>query len=128
MAVRAQGRAWESGVLMPVQIRQKDPLPQQVADLITSTPVEQMPIWPALDGLSTHTAVESVEVDPDGIVVANNGRFSGVFNVYVTLQYGKDEAEGFLTSDSFLAEFTGHFEGGDPQIDTMAVDTSSFYE
>ena len=70
-----------------------------------------MIIWSDLDELSTHTILEGVEVDPEGILIDDDGRFKGVMNVYVTLQYGKDDDEGFTTSDSFLGRFEGHLDG-----------------
>ena len=84
--------------------------------------------WGNLDELSTHTTLEGVDVDPEGILIDERGRFSGVMNVYVTLQYGKDDKEGFSSSDSFLGNFEGHLERSGPKIDVVAVDTSPFYE
>lgn len=100
---------------------------EQVAEYIRNLDLTGLHLWRDLDSLSTHTYLDGVEIDPDGIIVSENGDFTGVFNVYVTLQYGHDEEEGFSTSDSFLATVRGHFNDGAPVIDDSSVDTSSFY-
>jgi hypothetical protein len=101
---------------------------EKVAKLVEAYDLSSDPAWSALDELSTHTALEGVEVDPEGVVLDKGGKFQGIMNVYVTLQYGKDADDGFTTSDSFLGKFEGHFEGDKPKIDAISVDTSSFYE
>lgn len=89
--------------------------------------VAQSTAWPDLDELSTHTYLDGVEVDPEGIVIEGN-LFKSVVNVYVLLQYGKDNEEGFQTSDAFLARTSGHFEGDDVVVDSFVIDTSPFFE
>lgn len=83
--------------------------------------------WADLDALSTHTSVDSVEVLPEGIVLNTDETFQGVLNLYLTLQYGHDNNEGFSTSESMLAKFSGSFDEGEPRIDDIEVDTSRFY-
>ncbi len=109
-------------------VKEVDPRAEQVADLVRDTELSTLSLWSDLDQLSTHTQIDGVEVDPDGIIVRADGTFSGAFNIYVSLQYGNDNEEGFTTSDSFLATFDGHFDGDDPVIEHSEVDTSAFYE
>src|SRR5258708_6122896 len=86
------------------------------------------PAWADLDALSTHTFLDGIEVDPDGIIIREN-KFKGAMAVYVLLQYGSDKDDGFKTSDSFMGEFNGNFDDtGTPQIDSVTVDTSPFFE
>jgi hypothetical protein len=83
--------------------------------------------WSDLDELSTHTYIDDVEVDPEGIVFHGDS-FKGVMSVYVLLQYGKDNVEGFQTSDAFQAHFEGRIEDDEVLIEGVSVDTSPFYE
>lgn len=106
----------------------RDPRAKIVAEKLRSLIPTDLPFWSELDALSTHTTVESLDIDEDAIVFDDSGAFSATFNVYVSLQYGKDNNEGFTIGDSFLAESRGHFEDGDPVIDSADIDTSSFYE
>jgi hypothetical protein len=101
---------------------------EKIVRLVEEYDLSSDPAWSALDELSTHTALEGLEVDPEGVVLDKNGKFRGVVNVYVTLQYDKDDVEGFTTSESFLGNFEGHFEGERPKVDSISVDTSSFYQ
>lgn len=89
--------------------------------------LDNAPVWSDLDELSTHTTLDDVEVDISGIVIEGNA-FSGVANVYVTLQFGRDDDEGFHESDSFLAQFSGQFVKGEPVINIFEIDTSSRYQ
>ncbi|ATI82822.1 hypothetical protein A6768_24335 [Sphingobium yanoikuyae] len=98
-----------------------------IASYLNEVDPTEFDIWADLDALSTHTTIDDIEIDPAGIVLSGEN-FEGVFNVYVSLQYGTDNEEGFTTSDSFLARFSGHFdEANSPVIDKSEVDTSSFY-
>jgi hypothetical protein len=101
---------------------------KRIAEALKEYDLSSDPVWGELDELSTHTTFDGVEVDPEGVIVDDKGRFKGVMNVYVTLQYDKDSKEGFATSDSFLANFEGHLDGKDPKIDSVSVDTSPFFE
>ena len=83
--------------------------------------------WNELDVLSTHTQIDGIQVDPAGVSVSGKS-FRGVAPVYVVLEYGGQNDDGFTTSDSFLGTFSGHLdEGGRPVVDTFAVDTSPFF-
>jgi hypothetical protein len=99
---------------------------QAVRDAVEELELTSTSAWGDLDVLSTHTSVEDVEVEDEGVVITGD-TFTGVANVYVTLQYGKNDDEGFSESESFLGSFQGHFEQGVPVIDNCTVDTRSFY-
>jgi hypothetical protein len=105
-----------------------DDLRKIIAEVLKEYDLTGDAAWGNLDELSTHTRLDGVDVDPEGILIDEQGRFRGVMNIYVTLQYGKDDKEGFASSDSFLGNFEGHLEGSRPKIDTVTVDTSPFYE
>ncbi len=83
--------------------------------------------WSDLGTLSSNTVVNTVETFPEEIRI-NGDAFSGPLTWYVTLSYGKDEGDRLNTSESFPGRFEGHFENGEPVIDRMTVDVSSFYE
>lgn len=104
-----------------------DPRLERIADALRGTEISQLQIWSELDPLSTHTRVEAVEVPVEGIILGPDNRFSAVLNLYLTLQYGSDDEDGFTTSDSFVATVKGHLNDDDPVIDWSSVDTSSFY-
>ncbi|HYI47801.1 MAG TPA: hypothetical protein VEX35_04975 [Allosphingosinicella sp.] len=93
---------------------------------ISEYDLTQSGAWTDLDALSTHTYLDDVEVDPEGIVL-DDGLFKGFLNIYVLLQYGSGKKEGFQTSDAFRGRFTGHFDGTVAVIDEVSVDTSPFY-
>lgn len=116
---------------MPEASSQSDPQRalrvSAIMQAVSDYDVTQSEAWSDLDELSTHTYVDDVEVDPEGILIDGDS-FKGIMNIYVLLQYGSDSQEGFQTSDAFLARFTGHFEDGHASIDSLQVDTSPFYE
>lgn len=81
-----------------------------------------------LDELSSGTLFEGIEPSPDGVfLVAGTDNFEATATIYVTLQYGGSR-DGVTMSDSYPAYVKGHFERGSVQIDSVSVDTSSFYE
>ena len=97
------------------------------AACVRSVDLTSFDAWNSLDVLSSSTVPDSIEVYEDDIKISDD-KFSGVLNVYVTLEYGKGE-DGFTTSDGFPGKFRGHFdETGQAVIDELTVDTSSFYE
>ena len=101
---------------------------QAIVHAVEDYPIAESAAWGDLDALSAQTVVDGIEVDPEGVTVDRDGRFRGVSNVYVGLQYGSGE-DGFETSDGFLARFEGHFdEVRTPVIDKFTVDTSPFYQ
>lgn len=103
-----------------------DPLAAAIAEGLRKVEIESLDLWDDLDALSTHTRIEGIEVPVEGVVPTADGRFTAVMNLYVTLQYGKDDEEGFITSDSFLAKVAGRWRDGSLTVDGATVDTSSF--
>lgn len=104
-------------------------LRQRIVDAVREVDLSKTSAWPELDILSTHTRVEGIDVEPDGVILDSVGNFRGVVNLYVSLQYGANNEEGFTSSDSFLGEFRGHLDSDrHPVIEDVSVDTSDFYE
>jgi hypothetical protein len=97
-----------------------------IMQAISDYDLTQSGAWKDLDALSTHTYLDDTEVDPEGIVLFDDG-FKGFISIYVLLQYGSNKKEGFQTSDAFRGLFTGHFDGTTAVIDEVSVDTSPFY-
>lgn len=84
--------------------------------------------WSQLDELSSHTKVEGVEPNPDGIFQKGENNFEVVGTVYVTLNYGSIRDRASM-SDSYPIQIRGKLEeGNEIKIDSVEVDTSSFYE
>jgi hypothetical protein len=100
---------------------------QKIAEAVKAYDLTGDPVWSDLDLLSTHTVLDGVEVDPEGVILEKDDSFEGVMNIYVTLHYGSGE-DAFATSESFLGKYHGHFEGNRPTVDRIEVDTSPFYE
>jgi hypothetical protein len=104
---------------------------RQVADILKAIKAYDLTsssAWSALDVLSSHTFLDGVEVDPDGIIVKGKD-FRGPISVYVVLKYSEPNEDKFETSDSFMGEFDGHFDEQEkPVIDHVIVDTSPFFE
>ena len=95
-------------------------------DAVSNIELRETPAWADLDSLSTGTSVEDIEAVPEGIFETETG-FTAAATVYVDLNYG-DKNNSFSTSDSFPVNVAGHFENGRAVVDSVAVDTSSFYE
>lgn len=99
---------------------------QAIAEAARAIDLSALPAWGELASLSTHTTLDGLEVDPEGVIIKGND-FEGSMVVYVKLDYGSSE-DRLETSDAFNASFTGHFGEGDrPIIDRVEVDTSPFY-
>lgn len=100
-----------------------------IIDVIEAFDLVDSSAWSDLDVLSTHTSIDALEVDPEGVIVEENGHFRGTANVYVFLSYGSNDVDGFETSDSFIARFKGYLDAeGRPIVEDINVDTSPFYE
>ncbi len=78
--------------------------------------------WSDLDALSSNTRIEAVEVFEDAIRYVGE-KFQGPINVHVSLQYPED----VTFTETFPGRFEGKWKEGEPLIDRVAVDTSSFY-
>jgi len=84
--------------------------------------------WNQLDELSSHTMVEGVEPNPDGIFKKGTNEFEAVGTVYVTLTYG-DKKDNASMNDSYPIQIRGKFEDDNEiTVSSVEVDTSSFYE
>ncbi len=64
-------------------------LRELVAKTVENYDLSSSSAWSDLDELSSHTILERVEVDPEGVLIESGGKFKGVMNVYVTLQYDR---------------------------------------
>jgi hypothetical protein len=99
-----------------------------VMDAVSSIELTETPAWSDLDSLSTHTSIEDIEAVPEGIFETDDNGFTAVATVYVGLNYG-DKDDAVTASDSFPAQIDGRFEqGGKAVVDSVSVDTGSFYE
>jgi hypothetical protein len=101
-------------------------------DAISSYDLPDSPAWDDLAALSTHTTFDVIEAVPEGVFESGVGRFEAVATVYVGLQYGKDNDEGFSSTEEFPALVKGSLtkrpDGYVADIDDISVDTSAFYE
>ncbi len=100
----------------------------QIVDAVQDFPLAASPYWSELSKLSDHTLLDGIEVDPAAVTIAED-EFEGLMNVYVGLEFGRDNGEALATSDAFTGRFKGHFsETGSPEIDSVAIDTAPFYQ
>lgn len=93
-----------------------------IADAVRNLELSTTKAWNDLDVLSSNTSIEAVEVFEDEIR-ETRGKFEGPINVHVTLQY----PEGVTLSETFPGRFEGQWSAEGPSINTVIVDTSSFY-
>jgi hypothetical protein len=85
--------------------------------------------WDDVRILSDKTELDGLDLDPAGIILQPGNEFKGIVNIYVVLTYGRKKNDTFMTSDSFLGYFKGHFDKEHrPIIDDLLIDTSPFYE
>jgi hypothetical protein len=95
---------------------------------LDSDDLEKNGAWSELDALSSHTIFEGVEAHPNGIFSTGEDRFEAVATVYVTLNYGSHRDETSM-SDSYPATVAGIIGASNkPKIESITVDTSSFYQ
>lgn len=81
-----------------------------------------------LNELSSGTIFEGIEPNPDGIFsVEGTDQFEATATIYVTLNYGGSR-DGVSMSDAYPAYVRGHLKDGKVEIESVRVDTSSFYE
>jgi hypothetical protein len=111
-----------------MRLRDDETLKLRIAEAVREFELSGSSAWSDLDVLSTHTRVDGVDVEPEGVVIGEDGNFQGVINIYVSLQFGSDSDDGFTSSDSFLGEFVGHLDQtNEPIIEDVTVDTSDYY-
>jgi hypothetical protein len=94
-----------------------------IANAVRNTELSETAAWSDLDVLSSNTHVEGIEVFEEEIR-AVGGRFEGPINVHVTLNYPED----VTISETFPGRFEATWEGDHPLIESMVIDTASFYE
>lgn len=99
---------------------------QIVSNALKKADITSLDGWAVLEELSSRTDLDGVEYFEDEITLKDN-EFSGPINVYVVLNYG-DKGDMATMSGAFPGSIQGHFEGQNPKIDRIVVDTSSFYE
>ena len=100
---------------------------QHIAKAVQNLDLTRFPCWNDLDALSSNTIADEIEVIEDAIDFVKD-HFDGVINVYVTLQYGRGDKR-LMTSEGFPGQIEGHFEeNGEPVVDHVFVDTTSFHE
>jgi Predicted pPIWI-associating nuclease len=87
------------------------------------------PEWQELDELSSHTKLEAIEINPNGVFEGPPGFFQAVGSVYVTLNYGAKRDSSSM-SDSYPVLVTGKLDRAAKavSVETVTVDTSSFYK
>lgn len=93
-----------------------------IADAVRNLELSATKAWNDLDVLSSNTYIEAIEVFEDEIR-ESGGKFAGPINVHVTLQYPED----VTLSETFPGRFEGQWKDDRPLINTVMVDTSSFY-
>lgn len=100
---------------------------KRIAKAVQNLDLTRFPCWNDLDTLSSNTVADEIEVIEDTIDIGKD-HFDSVINVYVTLQYGRGD-ERLMTSEGFPGKIEGHFEeNGEPVVDHVFVDTTSFHE
>lgn len=87
---------------------------------------ERPDAWAKLAGLADRADYNGSRIPPDGIIL-NGDRFQGILNISVLLRYDPPGEEPFTDSWTFPAEFAGRFRNGEVVIDTIDVDTRSFF-
>lgn len=81
-----------------------------------------------LNELSSETIFEGIEPNPDGIFsVEGTDQFEATATIYVTLNYGGSR-DGVSMNDSYPAYVRGRLDASRVLIESVHVDTSSFYE
>lgn len=85
------------------------------------------PAWGDVAVLASNVLADGFELDEDSVTSAGEGPFQAIANVYLILEYGRGE-EGFSTSESFRADIAGTVIGDQATIDSVKIDTSSFYD
>lgn len=138
MAIPIEHRPWS----VEIEMAKTAPLPPRltpvseeklarVIDALSELDVESPVLAQAvsdLGELSSGTIFEGIEPNPDGIFsVEGTDEFEATATIYVTLQYGGSR-DGVTMSDAYPAYVRGRFNRDAVQIESIRVDTSSFYE
>ena len=82
----------------------------------------------AVSDLSSNTIIEQIEAARDGIFqdTDDEDKFEAVATVYVTLNYGGSR-DAVSIPDSYPAIVYGNFDENQISVDSIMIDTSSFY-
>ncbi len=93
-----------------------------VIDAVVHADLESYPdIRKGLKRLSRHTAIDGIEVLPEGVLL-DGDRIRGIFNLHIVLDFGRKRGEGPLLGESLEGRFVGRIEGRKPRIESMSVD------
>jgi hypothetical protein len=102
----------------------------RIADAINglSQPeIERMGAWQPLADLSSNTLFDGIDTSLDSVVLRDDGTFEAVADIYVGLHYGgKDDAVSL--GDSYPATIRGRIADERVDINSVEIDTGSFYE
>lgn len=110
-------------VLKPVKDR---PTLDLIMNAISSVDLTNTAAWGDLAVLSDRTYLDAIDAVPGGVFTEDESGFAAIATVYVNLEYGRKK-DLVTSSESFPAEVHGHFENGTAVIDSVSVNTSSFY-
>lgn len=83
-------------------------------------------LWGELSRLADEAEFSGARVPPDGIVLTGE-RFQGIVNISVRLRYWPQDEEPFTDTWTFPAIFEGRFRNGEVAIDSIEVNTTSFF-
>ncbi|HEV7370651.1 hypothetical protein [Arenibaculum sp.] len=99
----------------------------RIATALTADVIAGSNAWKALGDLSEETVIDEVEVF-ESEIDGRRSKAEGIFNVYVELEYGRGDDDGFQSSDAYPGRFVAHIEDdGRVVFDSISVDVSSFY-
>jgi Predicted pPIWI-associating nuclease len=99
---------------------------RRIAEAVQKTEVTLTEAWQELNLLSSNTQIDTIEIFENEIRI-DADRFEGPLTWYVVLRYGAGTSDPVETSESFPGSFEGRLVDNAPIIDSMTVDTSSFY-
>jgi hypothetical protein len=114
-----------TAVLKPLRDRQKL---DRVMNAVSSVDLTETKAWDELDKLSARIRIDAIDAVPGAIFEVGDSGFAAMATVYVELGYGTRK-DGFSAPDNFPATVHGHFDpSGMAIVDTVSVNTSSFYK
>lgn len=89
--------------------------------------IESRGAWEALADLSSATSFEGIDANLDSVVIRTDGSFEAVADVYVTLNYG-GKRDAAALGDAYPATVRGHLTDSAIHIDSIEIQTGSFYD
>ena len=108
----------------------KDPeLRNAIMDAVSNYKISESNAQDELNELSSHTEVEAIEANNEGIFISGSNNFEANATIYVVLHYG-DKKEPFSTTDTFPVHVTGTFDANKKsvKIRNFIVDTTAFFD